>query len=174
MPCELPITLQADDAVDAELDGKLRAFLHLCFSEHDHDGTGTGFEHKRYHHESPALRFMVFDDELLVAHLAVHRKTMQVDEAAVRFIGIAEVCVHPSFRRQGLARRLVSHAEAAHADWPYALLFGDLEVYESSGYQPSPIITFPDVNRRTTVLAKSLAAPAWPAEADVTVPGPTF
>ena len=97
-------------------------------------------------------------------------------------IGIAEVCVAPTHRGQGLVRGLLS---AVH-DWGvghgfgFATLFGRPEIYASSGYRPCPegvmvVDGGPDPVFRPPgdFLIRPLASSTWPTGV-VDLRGPVF
>jgi predicted acetyltransferase len=88
--------------------------------------------------ECPAHRWLARNDEgRLAAHLAVHDKIVGTSAGDLRVGGIAEVCVDPAHRGQGLARQLLALSD----DWmtrqgiPFGILLGKQEVYGSSGYR---------------------------------------
>ncbi len=122
-----------DSDVDAELDLRLRELLSLCFIKPGDEV----FRDRRYFRECPAHRWLIYDDgHCLIAHAAMHEKTVASSGKEIPIGGIAEVCVHPEFRGQGLVRRLLAechHWLRAHG-YAFAILFGDPKVYSSSGY----------------------------------------
>ncbi|CZF82603.1 hypothetical protein GCE9029_03330 [Grimontia celer] len=123
---------------DAEItdfiDEKLRLLLSASFlnnqdSEH--------FACHRYYKEMPQHRYMVWEGDELAAHIAVHEKQVSIDGNDYSIAGIAEVCVNQAFRGQGLVKRLLNevHQHRLAAGDDFALLFGEAEIYSSSGYQ---------------------------------------
>jgi GNAT superfamily N-acetyltransferase len=46
----------------------------------------------------------------VIAHLAVHEKIITAAGKAIPIAGVAEVCVHPDYRKQGLAKALLEEA----------------------------------------------------------------
>lgn len=120
--------------VDTELDGKLRDLLSTCFTK---SGDEVFREH-RYYKEHPSHRWFVPHKEgRLIAHVALHEKVVVSSNQDIRVGGIAEVCVHPEFRGQGLVRQLLSkaHAWLRLNGYCFSLLFGKPQVYASSGYE---------------------------------------
>ncbi len=164
-------TLYLPDAqVDEPLETELRALLSLCF--------GDAFRDKRYHYELPAHRWLVRDEDALVAHLAVHDKTFQTEDdgASVPFLGIAEVCVAPSHRGRGLVKAMLQEAEMHFRAVPFAILLGDPGVYGSSGYRLVGNVYFPyETTDEPTpdVMVKALGSEVWP-EGKVAIEGPPF
>lgn len=156
--------IQVDDALDAEL----RALLSTCF--------GDEFAHKRYCHEMPPHRLLVPDEDVLVAHVAVHEKVLKSEGAALPFLGIAEVCVAPSHRGRGLVRLMMRELEAHFEGFPFAVLLGDPGVYGSSGYHSVDNVYFPyecTGKPNAHAMVKALGSRPWPV-ADVAIEGPPF
>lgn len=128
----------ADDEVSISLDRELRSLLTTCFTRTQDDV----FRHRRYWKEPPAHRWIMRSAEGdLVAHVAAHDKTCAVSphgagSGELRIAGIAEVCVHPSSRRRGYVKEIlgVSHHDLERMEFDFAALFGNPEVYRSSGY----------------------------------------
>jgi GNAT superfamily N-acetyltransferase len=123
-----------DRNVDAALDAELRGLLSTCFT----GKTNEIFQHQRFFSVMPQHRWLARSSEgQLVAHLALHDKIIGTTVGDLRVGGIAEVCVTPSHRGQGLVRQLLALSD----DWmtrqgvPFGILLGKQEVYGSSGYR---------------------------------------
>jgi predicted acetyltransferase len=122
-----------DRNVNAELDAELRDLLSTCFT----GKTNEVFSHQRFFNEMPAHRWLARNDEgQLVAHLALHDKIVGTSAGDLRVGGIAEVCVVPSHRGQGIVRRLLALSDEwmIKQDIPFGILLGSQQVYGSSGY----------------------------------------
>jgi len=176
----LPIEYVEDRKVDAALDAELRALLSSCFTGEANEV----FRHQRFFNEMPAHRWLIRDDEgRLVAHLAVHDKSIGISSGRLRVGGIAEVCVAATHRGQGLVRQLLTlaHEWMASQGIGYSTLFGDSRVYSSSGYRnvKNPVRYLdPKTGKRQTqpldnFLVKALTAAPWPKGA-VDLRGPKF
>lgn len=168
-----------DAEVDAELDRKLRQLLSICFSKPGDEV----FKSRRYYKEPPVHRWYIGgENDNLIAHTALHEKIVVSSHQKIPIGGIAEVAVHPEFRGRGLVRRLLNEAH----DWlrlnhyPFSLLFGNPQVYASSGY-----VTFSNLlveNKSTAgvirwepteVMVCCLSEMEWPAQ-PVSLQGPIF
>ncbi|WP_282065266.1 GNAT family N-acetyltransferase [Vibrio rotiferianus] len=123
-----------DDEVTQELDAKLRALLSTCFTK-EQDKI---FQTQRYFNEIPRHRYLLWDGDRLAAHVAVHEKQVMIDDQSFPICGIAEVCVDPGSRGQGLVKILLEavHKDALERGDAFSVLFGLTSVYQSSGYQP--------------------------------------
>lgn len=173
----MPITHLPDAAVDAALDRELRDLLTLCFTKPQ----DVVFRDRRYFREPPAHRWLCRDAAgRLIAHAAVHDKRVEAGGSAIRIGGIAEVCVHPDARGQGLVHVLLRaiHAWLVERGVAFAVLFGNPKVYASSGYLPVANVRVraadggawePGVG----AMARPLGQVPWPA-GEVNLVGPRF
>lgn len=124
-----------DSDVSSELDSKLRALLSHCFTN---GNDAEIFRNRRYYNEQPQHRYMLWNDVDLVAHAAVHDKEVLVGGGnPMPICGVAEVCVHPDYRKRGLVRTLLHqvHSDRMSRGDAFSVLFGHTKVYESSGYK---------------------------------------
>lgn len=122
-----------DADVSVELDKKIRALLSTCFIKGQ---DAEIFSRQRYYNEMPEHRYMFWNKGDLIAHIAVHDQEVLIDEIPYPICGIAEVCVHPNYRKQGMVKILLGKIHLARMEYgdAYSILFGDEEVYSSSGY----------------------------------------
>ena len=131
---ELSFLLDRD--VTPQQDTQLRRLLALCFPRE-----AARFQRQRFVLEKPTYRWVISDsNDQIIAQLALHRKKIKTERGEFEIGGIAEVAVHPNYRRRGLAKRLLQQAESflAQQGVPFAVLFGKREIYQSSGYRPVP------------------------------------
>ena len=168
-----------DSDVDAVLDEQLRSLFSTCFTGPHNER----FKWQRFYSEMPQHRWLIREPGRVIAHAAMHDKS--IGSAAGNFAigGIAEVSVHPDFRGRGLVKQLLAaaHAAAAQRVVPFAFLFGNRDVYRSSGYVPvkNPLRFFdPDrngcyVRLDDTALVALLGPTPWP-EGEIDLRGPIF
>lgn len=167
----------ADADVDAKLDAELRALLCACFTKPQ----DVVFRERRYFKEPPGHRWLIRDEDgLLAAHVAVHEKMVELGGWGRPIGGIAEVCVHPDRRGHGHVRTLLAdiHAWLTAREVPFAVLFGDPRFYASSGYvSVSNLFLRADPSAAwapaTGAMVKPLLAEPWPA-GEVHLSGPAF
>lgn len=171
------ILYRPDAEVDPEEDRALRDLLCACFTRPHH----AVFREHRHFRYPPQHRWLMRDEAgRLIAQAAVHERTVETPERSWPAGGLAEVCVHPDFQRRGLMRELLArvHADLRARGLVFAILFGNPDVYRSSGYQaPGTIFIGPDPNGQwepaPRALVCRLTGVPWPAGI-VRVPGPTF
>ncbi len=160
-----------DEHVDEEMNKNLISILSTCFP---HEPT---FRTQRFFKEMPRYRWIVNDGSKIVAHAAMHDKIVKTDIRDIRICGVAEVCVHPEYRGQGLVRKLLvkMHDFAKEQGIEYSVLFGDAKVYASSGYAKVDniySILAPETSEPSAMVCLLSTSP-WPT-AKVLVQGPLF
>lgn len=119
-----------DSEVDEEMNKQLIQLLALCFNDQP------VFQKQRYFKELPQHRWMIKDDDKIIAHVAVHDKDIESEKGIMKTGGIAEVCVHPDYRGMGFVKRMLAviHEWLKDNGFDFAMLYGDVNVYRSSGY----------------------------------------
>ena len=125
------IQLVPGSDVSAALDRQIRELLVICFP---HESV---FATQRFLYEKPKYRWCVFSNETqLIAHTALHIKKIKTVSGEYEIGGVAEVCVHPEFRRKGLVRAMMSRIDELLLSEriPFSMLFGQGKIYHSSGY----------------------------------------
>ena len=168
-----------DFAVTETQDRALRDLLSTCFTKPQ----DIVFKTRRYFSEPPPHRWIVpGNNGALLAHIAVHDKQVQSGGRTYRIIGIAEVCVHPDGRGQGLVRLMLReiHAWATARGFDFGVLYGDPRFYSSSGYRNVDNFTHEEreadgriVRKPAAVMVNPLGSTPWPT-APVHLPGPPF
>ena len=179
MPANKQPRYLADAQVDDAQDAKIRALLTACFTK-PQDAV---FRTQRYFREPYPHRWVVADGRgHFIAHVGAHEKTARAGAKTYRIAGIAEVCVHPRHRGQGLVRIMLRrvHREMARRGFDFAVLFGDPRVYASSGYvRIGNLFLDGDMGagrpRRISIaaLAAPLSKKPWP-RGKTYLPGPVF
>ncbi|MGF1694437.1 GNAT family N-acetyltransferase [Vibrio lamellibrachiae] len=164
-----------DHKVTEELDQKLRSLLSASFVNGQDSEV---FSRQRFYNEPPQHRYMIWNEEELVAHVAVHDKQVLINDEAHSICGIAEVCVHSDYRKQGLVKRLLDniHQDRTERGDAFSVLFGDVEVYGSSGYECKSNITVFNPEKEWVAAGKVMAYAlnqSWP-EGEVKLIGIPF
>jgi len=166
-----------DTEVDAGLNRKLIKILSVCFDDQP------VFKQRRYYKEMPGCRWYIEENEQIIAHTALHEKNILLDSRLLKICGIAEVCVLPEYRGKGLVKLILKKIDQWLIDnnYKYAMLFGDENVYSSSGYfNIDNEIKYVDYETKETkteiikcAMVKKLSEEPWPAGL-VDLMGPTF
>lgn len=166
-----------DAEVDAVLNEKLIKILSGCFDNQPL------FKERRYYKEMPGFRWYIEENGQIIAHTAVHEKNILVGDQKIKIGGIAEVCAHPEYRGKGLVKLLLKNVDRwlVGNNYKYAMLFGDKNVYGSSGYfNIDNQIKYVDYETKEVkieisncAMVKTLAGEPW-LEGLVDLMGPTF
>ena len=166
-----------DSKVDETLNKKLVDLLGICFIKEPL------LKVRRYFKEMPQRRWYIEENDLIMAHLALHEKTISAEIGDFPIGGVAEVCVHPDFRGKGSVKKMLveTHNWMKENNIPFSVLFGEKEIYSSSGYTPveNEIKYFDDktdkwiveVNRHA--MKNVLGNSQWP-EGLININGPMF
>ncbi len=175
----MPQVINISDAlVDDDLDLALRELLTICFRKPQ----DSVFREHRHFKEPPFHRWIIRGaDDQLAAHVTIHDKTVEAGGSSFRVGGVAEVCVHPDYRRRGYVRVMLAdlHQWLADKSFDFAMLFGNPEVYTSSGYTSIKNVLNDveedgkTVRKRVSPMIRQIGTLRWPEE-DVFLPGMTF
>lgn len=159
-----------DSEVDDTMDKEIRNLLVCSFPSEKK------FVARRYGNDKPRHRWLIKSGEKMAAHLAAHEKTMSYGNITLKFIGISEVCVHPEFRRQGLAGTLLKAVEDHFKDVKVFILLGKAMFYTSSGYVHVNNVYFSTEPGRPTesAMVKVQNGFVWPGGQQVLVFGMPF
>jgi predicted acetyltransferase len=119
-----------DSEVDKATNDKLISILTECFPEQPI------FEKQRFFKDMPDFRWFIEENEEVIAHVALHIKSIIVGKNEIHVGGIAEVCVRSMYRKKGLAKKIMNvvHEWLIQHKYKYAMLFGYENIYSSSGY----------------------------------------
>ena len=169
-----------DAGIEPGTDHQIRDLLTTCFTKEEDEV----FRHRRYFIEPYPHRWVIRGpDGRMRAHVGVHDKPLKVGTQSLRFGGIAEVCVHPDHRGRGYVKSMLAviHSWLGANGFAFAILFGDPQVYESSGYRVVDNIRMSDdpaqpegPRHAVTAMIRPLTTDLhWPDET-VFIPGPTF
>ena len=168
-----------DSSVDASLDAELRALLTTCFTKPQ----DVVFKDRRYFCEPYAHRWVIRDARrCIIAHAGVHLKAVEADGHRFRIGGLAEVCVHPEYRGRGFVRAMLVciHDWLIGREFDFAVLFGEPDIYQSSGYVEVHNLLHDEVTAagqkcktQSPAMVKQLSDIPWPA-GEVYLPGPKF
>ena len=148
------MTIILSEDVTPDLEIKFRKILTICFGEI--------FRNKSYNHEIPKWRIYIEENNKIISYLALHEKEFLVDNVYYPYLGIAEVCTLPEYRKQGLTKLLLKEVDCI-PEFNYILLIGNEQYYRSSGfYYPgnvfvSAIASIPKSN----VMVKCLHEQKW-------------
>jgi predicted N-acetyltransferase YhbS len=181
-PADLPLRVEyvREPDVSERLDHELRELISGCFPQ----PRTAFFRERRYALEMPRHRYLMRDPAgRLVGHLAVHEKVVGVGQTDLTIGGMAEMCVHESQRGRGRAKELLAlaHRGLQAGGIDFAFLFGEPELYTSSGYRAldatirrfNPAEQAFETGPMRVALYKPLTDRAWPV-GPIDLCGPMF
>lgn len=168
-----------DRDVDACLDEALRALFSVCFTK----AQDAVFQRRRYFVDPYPHRWVIRGQSgRLVAHAGVHAKCVVAGDVVYRAGGVCEVCVHPDDRGRGYVKAMLARIRdfLITEQFDFGLLFGDPEVYRSSGYRTITNLSIasdpesdPAARMMVTGMILELGRRPWPDTA-VYLPGGKF
>ncbi|MEM7759932.1 MAG: GNAT family N-acetyltransferase [Cyanobacteria bacterium P01_A01_bin.40] len=123
------IIRQIEFEIAPEVQQKIIELRNVCFSQS---------LSRSYFKQLPHFRYLVFIAEQLVGHMAVDHRVIRVGDCVVTIFGVIDLCVQPSYRRQGIATQslnlLTELAQEKSVDFLF-LVSGHDSVYLNNGFQ---------------------------------------
>ncbi len=131
---------------------------------------------RSYYKQIPHFRYLVWDDDILVAHCGVEHRVIALGKQPIRILGIVDLCVNEEYRSKGIASDILEKVEflGEKGTVDFIVLFADdHSLYEKNGYQlvnnPCRWLMINEhqslgVTSRTlpdTVMVKPLSFKAW-------------
>ena len=119
--------------IDEATESAIAGLLGSCFPEYP--------EGRIYYKQLPDFRFLCWENEALIAHMAVEHRIVNNDGQAFRVFGIADLCVSESFQHRRLASRMLSELSILglrHRIAFLLLMAKDHSLYRANGFQLVP------------------------------------
>lgn len=85
--------------IPANIHQQIIELRNSCFSEN--------VKTRSYFKQLPHFRYLVFADNLLVAHMGVDHRVIRVGNSIFTIFGVIDLCVVQSHRRRGIASKLL-------------------------------------------------------------------
>lgn len=171
------IVYRSDQAITVDEDRELRNLLFSCFS------FNPIFLARRYFRQRPGHRWLVTTTAgEIIAHAAVHERTIGTETGELLIGGVAEVCVATKHRGMGLSKDLLQSIDQwlKARDIAFAMLFGRPQFYQSSGnvpiqnkLRPNHLLSRLWIPFGGTPMIKTLLQIPWPSGI-IDLRGPTF
>ena len=108
----------------------IRKLLTNCFQEYPAG--------RIYFKQFPDFRFLVWQEDQLVGHMAVEHRAINLANTIVSIFGIVDLCVDEAFQSQKIASNLLSKLETLAADClvDFIVLIADQhDLYLNNGFQ---------------------------------------
>ncbi|MDE0697760.1 MAG: GNAT family N-acetyltransferase [Boseongicola sp.] len=156
------------DSPDPVRDAAIASLLDACFG-----GVHGG---RTFFKQVPHRRLLAWSQGGLVGHVGMDLRAMRIGESTIHVLGIVDLCVAPTARRQGIGAALLQAAEERAEGQSFALsMADDPRLYLRAGYSRihAVDVTFLAIDelrchsvvRRDLseiFMAKRLAGGAWP------------
>ncbi|MCB0567772.1 MAG: GNAT family N-acetyltransferase [Phaeodactylibacter sp.] len=116
--------------IDEATESAIAGLLGICFPEYP--------EGRIYYKQLPDFRFLCWENETLIAHMAVEHRIVNNDGQAFRIFGIADLCVSEPFQHRRLASRMLSELTILgfrHRVDFLLLMAKDHSLYHTNGFQ---------------------------------------
>lgn len=92
-----------------------------------------------YYKQVPDFRYLVWQEDQLIGHLAVEHRIINNDGQIIPIFGVVDLCISDQFQNQHLASKLLHRLEQLGKDNQVEfviLLTNDPSFYQNCGYQP--------------------------------------
>lgn len=127
----LEIRKYSEFELTSDIQHQIALLLQKCFPKTNYHGL-------HYYKQLPHYRFLAYEDEMLIGHLAIDYRTMRLNDLAISVFGIIELCVLEERRNHYIGSFLLEEAEKlarnAHAD--FIFLFSENgNIYKKHDYK---------------------------------------
>ena len=93
------------------------------------------FEGRSFYKQQPHSRILAFNDDQLIAHVALDRRVVNVGGRLLKITGIIDLCVTEPFRGRGIGSDLLQRVEESSQDRDFIILYADKpNLYASAGF----------------------------------------
>ena len=82
--------------------------LQQCFSSYP--------KHRSFYKQVPNFRFLVFEKNNLIGHLAIIHRLIKVGQENFTIFGVSDLCVHPNYQQKNIASILLKDLEILGKD----------------------------------------------------------
>jgi GNAT superfamily N-acetyltransferase len=93
---------------------------------------------RTYYKQLPDFRYLVWESEQLIGHMAVDHRLMSVDGVPFKIFGVVDLCIADSYQRNKLATRLLEALEelGSQCNIDFIMLMAQHHpFYDSNGFQ---------------------------------------
>ena len=110
---------------------QISLLLQKCFPETNYHGL-------HYFKQLPQYRFLAYEDDMLVGHLAIDYRMMRLNDQPIKVFGVIELCVLEEKRNRSIGSFLLEEAEklAKNANADFVLLFSKVgSIYKKHDFK---------------------------------------
>lgn len=127
----LEIRKYSEFELTSDIQQQIAMLLQKCFPETNYHGL-------HYFKQLPHYRFLAYDDEMLIGHLAIDYRIMRLNGEAIKVLGVIELCVLEEKRNHYIGSFLLEEAEklAKNAGADFIFLFSKVgDIYKKHDYK---------------------------------------
>ena len=109
---------------------KIQALFAQCFPEYPKE--------RSFFKQVPSFRYLVWDEDVLVANLGVDHRMINMNDELVSIFGIVDLCVSIQFQSQQIASTLLAQLEelARQSNIDFLVLVtGEHQFYRKQGFE---------------------------------------
>jgi len=102
-PLSMTIKRQEEFSISPDDHKAIERLLALCFSDYPKD--------RSYYKQAPDFRFLVWEDQQLIGHMAVEHRMINVAGSLAKIFGVVDLCVDQAFQGHKIASQLLQNLE---------------------------------------------------------------
>ncbi len=98
---------------------------------------GDYYLERSYYKQLPTFRYLAWEGEQLIAHMAVEHRNINVGEVLSKIFGVVDLCVDKTFQSKNIASSILKELEdlgTQHQIDFIVLIAQNHEVYEKNGF----------------------------------------
>lgn len=127
---------------------QIALLLKKCFPDTTYNG-------RHYFKQLPHFRFLAYEDDMLVGHVAIDYRMMRLNDTPIKVVGVIELCVLEERRNHYIGGFLLEEVEklAKNADADFIFLFSKVgTIYKKHGFKyVENIISWLKINEYTNL-----------------------
>lgn len=116
--------------IDSSTKKQIADLLNISFSGYPNGRT--------FYKQLPSFRYLIWNNDKLVAHMAVDHRMMNNNSNAIAVFGVSDLCVLPAYQHQKIASQLINQLEELgkknSIDF-IVLMANDHQLYLSNGFE---------------------------------------
>ena len=167
--------------IDSEKEEAIKELLQKSFELYPKD--------RIFYKQVPNFRFLLWDDNVLVAQIGIVFRVISLDKKPFRIFGLMDLCVDENYRSKKIGSKILKNIEkiGKKNNIDFLLLFGGIQdYYEQKGFKivtnscrwvlMKDYETMGILNRKIpeTLLIKPISNKKWNEEADLDLMGFVF
>ena len=125
----MKIIRKAEFDISKDQHHQITELYNICFSKN---------LSRSYFKQLPHFRYLVFEQDLLIAQMGVDYRVIRVGDCVFSIFGVIDLCVEASYRKQGIASNLLTRltqlAQTKSIDFLFCVSHSD-SIYLKNGFQ---------------------------------------